>query len=43
MGKNGGVTRAISIRAQDMDQIKIGLYADEKLETLKDYNPYISS
>lgn len=40
-GIKGGVTRVLSLYLEDVSQLKVGLYADEDLEDLTEFNPMI--
>jgi cell division control protein 6 len=39
IGKRGGMTRSISLRSEDVDEIKRGIYEDYDLEVLEEYFP----
>lgn len=41
-GRKGGVTRFISVNPEDVEQFKLGIYEDDRLEELKDYYPIIT-
>lgn len=42
MGKRGGKSRSISIRSEDVDKLKQGIYEDYNLEELVDYFPPVN-
>jgi len=41
-GANGGITRYISIPTEDISQLKLGIYADDELEELRECFPMIN-
>lgn len=41
IGKRGGMSRSISLRTEDVDEIKKGIYEDFDLEALEEYFPSV--
>ncbi|MFA6335758.1 MAG: hypothetical protein WCX48_09480, partial [Bacteroidales bacterium] len=41
MGKRGGKSRMITVRSEDVDKMKQGIYEDYNLEGLSDYFPVV--